>query len=116
MSPPIVDWYIEGIDDRESRRLLDDLLAHTTRPECVYQHHWRQWDLVMWDNRCVLHGRSAVGRRAPPPGDAPHDRGLRGPDGRAAVRHGDPGVGWNHPGGRRRRATTAPSQVVEPPA
>lgn len=48
-------WYIEGLGYEESRRLLDDLLAHTTRPECVYQHTWRQWDLVMWDNRCVLH-------------------------------------------------------------
>jgi alpha-ketoglutarate-dependent 2,4-dichlorophenoxyacetate dioxygenase len=48
-------WYIEGMDEGESRRLLDELLAHTTRPERVYQHRWRQWDLVMWDNRCVLH-------------------------------------------------------------
>ena len=48
-------WYIEGMEYGESRRLLDELLAHTTRPECVFQHHWRQWDLVMWDNRCVLH-------------------------------------------------------------
>jgi alpha-ketoglutarate-dependent 2,4-dichlorophenoxyacetate dioxygenase len=52
-------WYIEGMDYAESRRLLDELLAHATRPERVYQHRWRQWDLVMWDNRCVLHrGRS----------------------------------------------------------
>lgn len=48
-------WYIEGMDHAESRRLLDELLAHTTRPERVFQHHWKQWDLVMWDNRCVLH-------------------------------------------------------------
>jgi alpha-ketoglutarate-dependent 2,4-dichlorophenoxyacetate dioxygenase len=48
-------WYIEGMDYAESRLLLDELLAHTTRPERGYQHRWRQWDLVMWDNRCVLH-------------------------------------------------------------
>jgi alpha-ketoglutarate-dependent 2,4-dichlorophenoxyacetate dioxygenase len=48
-------WYIEGMDYAESRRLLDDLLAHTARPDVVFQHRWRQWDLVMWDNRCVLH-------------------------------------------------------------
>jgi len=48
-------WYIEGLPYDESRRLLDDLLAHTTRPGVEYQHHWKQWDLVMWDNRCVLH-------------------------------------------------------------
>jgi len=48
-------WYVEGMSVEESRRLLDDLLARTTRPECIFQHRWRQWDLVMWDNRCVLH-------------------------------------------------------------
>ena len=48
-------WYIEGMPDAESRRLLDELLAHTTRPECIYQHRWQPSDLVMWDNRCVLH-------------------------------------------------------------
>jgi alpha-ketoglutarate-dependent 2,4-dichlorophenoxyacetate dioxygenase len=48
-------WYVEGLPYEESRRLLEDLLAHTTRPDTVYQHRWKQWDLVMWDNRCVLH-------------------------------------------------------------
>jgi len=48
-------WYVEGMEYGESRRLLDELLAHTTRPEVVYQHRWKQWDLVMWDNRCALH-------------------------------------------------------------
>jgi len=48
-------WYIEGLPYEESRRLLDDLLAHTTRSGAEFQHRWTQWDLVMWDNRCVLH-------------------------------------------------------------
>ncbi|MFQ5946361.1 MAG: TauD/TfdA dioxygenase family protein [Anaerolineae bacterium] len=48
-------WYVEGMPYDESRRLLDELLLHATRPEWVYRHRWRQWDLVMWDNRCVLH-------------------------------------------------------------
>jgi alpha-ketoglutarate-dependent 2,4-dichlorophenoxyacetate dioxygenase len=48
-------WYIEGLPYEESRRLLDELHAHTTRPEAVFQHRWKQWDLVMWDNRCILH-------------------------------------------------------------
>jgi alpha-ketoglutarate-dependent 2,4-dichlorophenoxyacetate dioxygenase len=48
-------WYIEGLPYDESRRLLDELLAHTTRESTVLQHRWTQWDLVMWDNRCVLH-------------------------------------------------------------
>jgi alpha-ketoglutarate-dependent 2,4-dichlorophenoxyacetate dioxygenase len=48
-------WFIEGMHHGESRRLLDELLALTTAPEHVYRHTWKQWDLVMWDNRCVLH-------------------------------------------------------------
>ena len=48
-------WYIEGVPYDESRTLLDEVLAHGTRPEWVLSHRWRQWDLVMWDNRCVLH-------------------------------------------------------------
>jgi alpha-ketoglutarate-dependent 2,4-dichlorophenoxyacetate dioxygenase len=72
-------WYIEGMEYAESRALLDELLAHVTRPECVYQHRWREWDLVMWDNRAVLHrGRSwdaaahrRVMRRTTVAGDSP---------------------------------------------
>jgi taurine dioxygenase len=30
-------------------------VTHTTRPEFVYAHHWQLGDLVMWDNRCLLH-------------------------------------------------------------
>jgi alpha-ketoglutarate-dependent 2,4-dichlorophenoxyacetate dioxygenase len=48
-------WYVEGLGYDESRRLIHGLEAHATRPECVYQHRWKQWDLVMWDNRCALH-------------------------------------------------------------
>ncbi len=39
----------------ESRPLLEFLYARATRPENVYRHRWRQFDLVMWDNRCAMH-------------------------------------------------------------
>ena len=35
--------------------LLAELLAHSTQPRFVYTHRWRPGDLVMWDNRCLLH-------------------------------------------------------------
>jgi alpha-ketoglutarate-dependent taurine dioxygenase len=38
--------------------LIRDLTEHATRQEFVYRHEWRQHDLVIWDNRCVLHARS----------------------------------------------------------
>ena len=39
----------------EGRVLLADLLEHATQREFVHRHGWRVGDLVMWDNRCVLH-------------------------------------------------------------
>ena len=39
----------------ESSALLARLLAHATQPRFVYAHRWRVGDLVMWDNRCLLH-------------------------------------------------------------
>lgn len=44
-----------GMDHKEALPLLDELLAHATREEFQYRHAWRQGDLVMWDNRCLLH-------------------------------------------------------------
>jgi alpha-ketoglutarate-dependent 2,4-dichlorophenoxyacetate dioxygenase len=37
------------------RILLRDLLEHATQPEFVYRHAWRVGDLVLWDNRAVMH-------------------------------------------------------------
>lgn len=48
---------IEGIDPEESRRLLDCLFDHSERPEFIYAHKWRSRDLLIWDNRCLNHGR-----------------------------------------------------------
>jgi alpha-ketoglutarate-dependent 2,4-dichlorophenoxyacetate dioxygenase len=48
-------WYIEGMGLDESRILIAKLLELGTRPDRVYRHRWRVGDLVMWDNRCVLH-------------------------------------------------------------
>jgi alpha-ketoglutarate-dependent 2,4-dichlorophenoxyacetate dioxygenase len=47
--------HIEGMPVEEGRALLKQLLEVATRPESVYRHTWRQHDLVIWDNRCVLH-------------------------------------------------------------
>src|SRR5947208_8101607 len=39
----------------EARALLRDLTEHATQPQFVHVHHWRQYDLVMWDNRQTMH-------------------------------------------------------------
>jgi taurine dioxygenase len=47
--------YFHGMTPEESRGLLEFLYAHACRPEFVYRHRWRSGDVVMWDNRCLLH-------------------------------------------------------------
>jgi alpha-ketoglutarate-dependent 2,4-dichlorophenoxyacetate dioxygenase len=46
---------IIGMPMPEARILLKDLTEHATRPKFVYVHQWRVWDLVMWDNRQMMH-------------------------------------------------------------
>ena len=46
---------ILGMDDREALPLLDELLRHATQQCYQYRHSWLPGDLVMWDNRCLLH-------------------------------------------------------------
>ncbi len=48
-------YAIDGMDDRDARQLLAQLLDEATRREFVYSHQWRQGDAVMWDNRAMLH-------------------------------------------------------------
>jgi taurine dioxygenase len=46
---------ILGLDHKEALPLLDQLLDHATKDDFQYRHQWRPGDLVMWDNRCLLH-------------------------------------------------------------
>ena len=46
----IVGWTVP-----EARSFLRDLTEHATQREFVYAHRWRQYDLVMWDNRATMH-------------------------------------------------------------
>jgi alpha-ketoglutarate-dependent 2,4-dichlorophenoxyacetate dioxygenase len=46
---------IVGMPTPEARILLRDLNEHATQPKFVYVHHWRVGDLVMWDNRQMMH-------------------------------------------------------------
>ena len=51
--------YIHGLSVEESEKLLDAIWAHTTQEKFVWYQKWRVGDLVMWDNRCVMHRRDA---------------------------------------------------------
>jgi alpha-ketoglutarate-dependent taurine dioxygenase len=47
--------HVAGMDRDQGRALLADLLARSTTPERVYRHVWSVGDMVIWDNRGVLH-------------------------------------------------------------
>jgi len=52
---PIRIEEIAGLAEADALALLDELLSHATQPRYEYRHRWQQGDLVMWDNRCLLH-------------------------------------------------------------
>jgi alpha-ketoglutarate-dependent taurine dioxygenase len=54
----------------ESERFLDDLLEWACQPPRTYKHRWTIGDLVVWDNRCLMHRAC--------PYDPEHPRHLRG--------------------------------------
>jgi taurine dioxygenase len=46
---------IEGLDERESAALIEELTGYMIQPEGEYRHAWREGDVVIWDNRCSYH-------------------------------------------------------------
>ena len=46
---------IDGMDADESDATIRFLFDHSTTPDNIVRHTWRAGDVVMWDNRCVLH-------------------------------------------------------------
>ncbi len=49
--------YIVGMPRAESDELLETLFDFQEQPQFVYEHRWTRGDLLIWDNRCVLHAR-----------------------------------------------------------
>lgn len=47
--------HFEGRPMAEGRARLAALEAHATQDRFVYRHRWRPGDVLMWDNRCLLH-------------------------------------------------------------
>jgi len=48
-------YAVDGMGDNEAKALLAELIAQATRPGATYLHTWRQGDVMMWDNRAMLH-------------------------------------------------------------
>lgn len=51
--------YVVGMPVDESEALLDKLWAHATQEQDAWFQKWQVGDLLIWDNRCVMHKRTA---------------------------------------------------------
>lgn len=61
---------IIGWQTPEAMALIRQLVEFATQRSFVHTHHWKQWDLVLWDNRCTMH-------RARPYEDQTYPRDMR---------------------------------------
>jgi alpha-ketoglutarate-dependent taurine dioxygenase len=56
---------IDGLPESESEALLEELFSHLYRAEALYEHDWRNGDLVAWDNIAIQHARPNVTLEGP---------------------------------------------------
>jgi len=47
--------YIASMDYAQGRALIEELNALIVHPDLIYEHRWSPGQLILWDNRCVLH-------------------------------------------------------------
>ena len=50
---------IDGMPPDEAFKLIDELYTHATQSKFEYRHKWRSGDMVIWDNRSVMHQANA---------------------------------------------------------
>ncbi|MBT3427068.1 MAG: TauD/TfdA family dioxygenase [Gammaproteobacteria bacterium] len=59
------EWaYIPGLELDDSEALLDEIWSYAALPENVWQQQWQPFDLIIWDNRRVLHRRDDFNQSA----------------------------------------------------
>ncbi|MEO1555232.1 MAG: TauD/TfdA family dioxygenase [Pseudomonadota bacterium] len=56
---------IEGMETEEGTKLIDELIAWVTQDRYVYSHQWRVGDVLIWDQRAVLHRGTAWNYKEP---------------------------------------------------
>lgn len=82
---------IPGLSEDASRELLSDLLEAACQPPRTHTHRWQPGDIVVWDNRCLLHrarpydvNQPRVMRATRIAGDPATELATTGPDKRAS--------------------------------
>ncbi|MCZ6643174.1 MAG: TauD/TfdA family dioxygenase [Gammaproteobacteria bacterium] len=59
------EWaYVPGLSLEDSEALLDELWSYAALEENVWQQQWQPDDLIIWDNRRVLHRRDDFDQNA----------------------------------------------------
>jgi taurine dioxygenase len=48
-------YYVGNMPFEEGCALYEELIAHATSPQFVYEHVWSPGDLAMWDDRTTMH-------------------------------------------------------------
>ena len=61
LSSPARCASVSGLTGEAGRALVDYLVGHSTRSDNVLRHKWAAGDVVMWDNRCVMHKADHTG-------------------------------------------------------
>jgi taurine dioxygenase len=51
--------YIAGMPYGEGRALIEELNRLAVHPDLTYEHRWTPGELILWDNRCVMHRATA---------------------------------------------------------
>jgi len=55
---PLMTEEIIGVPEDEGRAMLEEIYEIQRDPKFIYRHKWRVGDLIIWDNRCLVHARS----------------------------------------------------------
>lgn len=46
---------LSGLDENTSDRVIQDLYRKSTEFRFIYRHHWREGDILIWDDRLTMH-------------------------------------------------------------
>ena len=101
---------IPGMSEEESESLLAKLLDDACQPPRTYRHSWTVGDLVIWDNRCVMHRAR--------PYDPNHTRILRAsrisgePESELAPTFADPRAEAFHPSSTNESSLNQPREAA----
>ena len=55
--------HIDGMTENDSKELLLKLYNHSTKREFILEYIWNKNDLVIWDNRCLMHHASEYDKK-----------------------------------------------------